>query len=189
MTAAFLSPHIITAKTTYNDEENAVSVQTNFIPVLWHIFPPLTTFSFGRRLFRDSLTQGSAAWTYTPGSPAGRLELSVYSPKPFDLTSPEDFTHTGGRANYFFNNRPGSTTGFAAGVQAWSYGLVLSGIDSCLTTEYSVSFVELALHLKASVEIGLRVIAYLLTAKWSGEKSAFSTTVGVGNRGVIMRFE
>ncbi|KIJ14593.1 hypothetical protein PAXINDRAFT_169736 [Paxillus involutus ATCC 200175] len=189
LTAAFLSPHIITAKTTYNDEENAVSVQTNFIPVLWHIFPPLTTFSFGRRLFRDSLTQGSAAWTYTPGSPAGRLELSVYSPKPFDLTSPEDFTHTGGRANYFFNNRPGSTTGFAAGVQAWSYGLVLSGIDSCLTTEYSVSFVELALHLKASVEIGLRGIAYLLTAKWSGEKSAFSTTVGVGNRGVIMRFE
>ncbi|KIJ61429.1 hypothetical protein HYDPIDRAFT_31300 [Hydnomerulius pinastri MD-312] len=189
LTAAFLRPHIVTAKTTYSDNENAVSLQTNFIPALWYLFPPLTTLSFGRRLFRDSLTQGSAAWTYTPASPAGRLELSVFTPKPFDLTSPEDFVHTGDRANYYSNNRPGSTTGFAAGVQTWSYGLVLSGIDSCITTEFSVSFVELALRLKASVEVGLRGAAYFLSAKWSGEKSAFSTGVGVGNKGVMLRFE
>ncbi|KAF9239280.1 hypothetical protein BU15DRAFT_62044 [Melanogaster broomeanus] len=187
LTAAFLHPHNISAKTTYQDDENAVSIQTHFFPAYWHSFPPLTTLSFGRRLFRDSLTQGSATWTYFPWSPAGRLQLDVYSPQPFDLTSLEDFTHTG--ANFSPDGRPGSTTGFATGQQAWAYGLVLSGLRSCITTEYSVFFEELALRLKASVEISLTGAVYLLTAKWSGDNSAFSTSVGVGNRGVIMRFE
>ncbi|KAH7882365.1 hypothetical protein F5I97DRAFT_1931555 [Phlebopus sp. FC_14] len=189
LTAAFLNPHIISAKTTYSDNENAIAIESTVIPAFWYIFPPLTTVSFGRRLFRDSLTQGSGTWTYTPGSPTGRLELSLYSPNPFDLTSPEDYAHTGPRADYNLNNGPGSTSGFAAGVRTWSYGLTLSGLDSCIKTEFSIFFIELAVRLKASIEVSLRGAAYFLTAKWTGERTAVATSVGVGNRGVLLRFE
>ncbi|KAI9460806.1 hypothetical protein HD554DRAFT_2176484 [Boletus coccyginus] len=189
LTAAFLKPHIITAATTYNDNDNAVVLRTGFIPVLWRTLPPFLTISIGRRLFRHSPTQGSATWTFTPGSPPGRLELQVHSSKPFDLTSPEEYTHGPDHAEPMFDNGPGSITGFGAGVGSWSYGMVLHGLESCFTVNYSVFLHELALRLKAGVEIGLPGAAYSISAKWSGKRSAFSTTAGVGNWGMFVRLE
>ncbi|KAI6158180.1 hypothetical protein BKA82DRAFT_288206 [Pisolithus tinctorius] len=176
LTAAFLNPHIITAKTTYSDNENAVSVQSNFIPAVWHFFPPVTTVSFARRLFRDSSTQGSVTWTYSPELPGGNLEFNVYSPREFDL----DESIFGG---------PGSTSGLTAGVRTWSYGLTLAGLNSCIKAEFSLLFNELSLRLKASAEVGFRNVAYIVSAKWIGHRSAFGTGVGLSTKGVILRFQ
>jgi len=164
-------------------------LRTGFIPALWRTLPPFFTISVGRRLFRHSPTQGSATWTFSPGSPPGRLELHVHSSKPFDLTLPEEYTQGPDPAEPMFDNGPGSITGFGAGVGSWSYGLVLHGLESCFTVNYSVFLHELALRLKAGVEIGFPGAAYSISAKWSGKKSAFSTTAGVGNWGVFVRLE
>lgn len=113
----------------------------------------------------------------------------MHSPKPFDLTLPEEYTQAPDPAEPMFDNGPGSITGFGAGVGSWSYGLVLHGLESCFTVNYSVFLHELALRLKAGVEIGLPGAAYSISAKWSGKRSAFSTTAGVGNWGVFVRLE
>ncbi|KAG6334910.1 hypothetical protein ID866_4181 [Astraeus odoratus] len=186
LTAAFLSPHIITAKTTYSDNENAVSVRATFIPAFWYLFPPVTTISFGRRLFRDSLTQGSASWTYSPQRPGGNLELSVFSPRQFDFGSVDDYVDATERAIF---SGPGSISGFGTGVRTWSYGLTLAGLNSCIKAEFSLFFHELSLRLKASAELGLRKIAYIVSAKWIGQRSAFGTGVGLSTEGVILRFQ
>lgn len=164
-------------------------MRTGFIPELWRTLPPFFTFSFGRRLFRHSPAQGSASWSFSPTSPIGRLELHLHSSKPFDLTLQEEYTSAPDPTEPFLNNGPGSITGFGAGVGSWSYGLVLHGLDSCFTVNYSVFLHELSLRLKAGVEIGLPGLAYSITAKWDGKRSNFSTTAGVGNWGVFMRFE
>ncbi|KAN0085953.1 protein of unknown function (DUF3395) domain containing protein [Tylopilus felleus] len=189
LTAGFLKPHIIAATTTYNDDDNAVVLRTGFIPALWRTLPPFLTISVGRRLFRHSPMQGSASWSFTPGSPIGRLELNVHSSKPFDVTLPEDYMQTPDPSEPMFDNGPGSITGFGAGIGSWSSGLVLHGLESCFTVNYSVFLHELALRLKAGVEIGLPGAAYSISAKWSGKRSAFSTTAGVGNWGVFVRLE
>ncbi|KAH0834869.1 hypothetical protein J3R83DRAFT_10498 [Lanmaoa asiatica] len=187
LTAGFLKPHIIAAATTYNDNDNAVVLRTGFVPSLWRTLPPFLTLSFGRRLFRHSPTQASVTWT--SGSPAGRLELHVHSSKPFDLTLPEEYTLAPDPAEPMFDNGPGSITGFGAGVRSWSYGLILHGLESCFTVNYSIFLHELALRLKAGVEIGLPGAAYSISATWNGKRSAFSTAAGVGNWGVFVRLE
>ncbi|KAG6379727.1 hypothetical protein JVT61DRAFT_10261 [Boletus reticuloceps] len=175
LTAGFLKPYVVAAATTYNDNDNAVVLRTGFVPTLWRALPPFLTLSVGRRLFRHSPTQGSATWTFSPGSPTSRLELHVHSSKPFDLTSPEEYTPAPGADEPMFDNGPGSITGFGAGVGSWSYGLVLHGLESCFTVNYSVFLHELALRLKAGVEIGFPGAAYSISAKWSGKRTAFST--------------
>ncbi|KAF8136952.1 hypothetical protein EV363DRAFT_1394542 [Boletus edulis] len=189
LTAGFLKPYIVAAATTYNDNDNAVVLRTGFVPTLWRSLPPFLTLSVGRRLFRHSPTQGSATWTFSPGSPTSRLELHVHSSKPFDLTSPEEYTPAPDAGEPMFDNGPGSITGFGAGVGSWSSGLVLHGLESCYTVNYSVFLHELALRLKAGVEIGFAGAAYSISAKWSGKRTAFSTTAGVGNWGVFVRLE
>lgn len=113
----------------------------------------------------------------------------MHSSKPFDLTLPDEYRQAPDPTEPMFDNGPGSITGFGAGVGSWSYGLVVHGIESCLTVNYSVFLHELALRLKASVEIGLPGLAYSISAKWNGKRSAFSTTAGVGNGGVFVRLE
>ncbi|KAG9311685.1 hypothetical protein JVU11DRAFT_7922 [Chiua virens] len=189
LTAAFLKPHIIAAATTYNDNDNAVSLRTGFVPALWRTVPPFLTLSVGRRLFRHSPTQASTTWTFSPGSPVGRLELHVHSSKPFDLTLPDEYTQSSEPGEPMFDNGPGSISGFGVGIGSWSCGLILHGIESCITVNYSVFLHELALRLKTGVEIGLPGVAYSLSAKWSGKRAAFSTTAGVGNWGVFVRLE
>ncbi|KAG8216501.1 hypothetical protein J3R82DRAFT_6617 [Butyriboletus roseoflavus] len=189
LTAGFLKPHIIAAATTYNDNNNAVVLRMGLVPSLWRTLPPFLTLSLGRRLFRHSPTQASATWTFSPGSPAGRLEWHVHSSKPFDLTLPEDYTQAPDPTEPMFDNGPGSITGFGAGVRSWSYGLILHGAESCFTVNYSFFLHELALRLKAGVEIGLPGAAYSISATWNGKRSAFSTSAGVGNWGVFVRFE
>jgi len=186
LTAAFLSPHVVTAKTAYSDHENVVAVKTTFIPALWYLFPPVTTFAFARRLFRDSLTQGSATWTYTPDWPGGVLELNVSSPREFNSASAGDYADA---AESSIFGGPGSTSGFATGVQMWSSGLTLAGLDSFIKAEYSLFFSELSLRLKASAEVGLKKVACIISAKWIGQQSAFGTGVGLSNEGVILRFQ
>ncbi|KAI6104396.1 hypothetical protein F5141DRAFT_1216932 [Pisolithus sp. B1] len=186
LTAAFLNPHIITAKTTYSDNENAVSVQTNFIPAVWYLFPPVTTVSFARRLFRNSLTQGSVTWTYAPELPGGNLEFNLYSPREFDFMSQDDHVEAMEEATF---GGPGSTSGLAAGVRTWSFGLTLAGLNSCIKAEFLLFFHELSLRLKARAEVGLRNIAYIVSAKWVGHRSAFGTGVGLSTKGVILRFQ
>ena len=186
LTAAFLSPHIITAKTAYADHENAVTVKSTFIPALWYLFPPVTTFAFARRLFRDSLTQGSATWTYTPDWPGGILDLRLSSPKEFNFAFAGDYTD---EADSSIFSGPGSINGFATGVQTWSSGITLASMDSSIKAEYSLFFSELSLRLKASAELGLRKAACIISAKWIGQQSAFGTGVGLSNEGVILRFQ
>lgn len=113
----------------------------------------------------------------------------MHSPRPFDLTLPDEYAQAPEPAEPMFANGPGSITGFGAGVGSWSYGIVLDGIESGFTLNYSVFLHELALRLKAGMEIGLRGPAYSISAKWSGKRSAFSTTAGVGNWGVFVRLE
>lgn len=113
----------------------------------------------------------------------------MHSSKPFDLTLPEEYTQAPDPAEPMFDNGPGSITGFGAGVRSWSYGLMLHGPQSCFTVNYSIFLHELALRLKAGVEIGLLGAAYSISATWNGKRSAFSTAAGVGNWGVFVRFE
>lgn len=113
----------------------------------------------------------------------------MHSSKPFDLTLPDEYKPAPDPGEPMFDNGPGSITGFGAGVGSWSCGLVFNALESCFTVNYSVSLHELALRLKAGVEIGLRGAAYSISAKWSGKRSAFSTTAGVGNWGVFVRLE
>ena len=128
------------------------------------------------------------SWTSSPGS-AGRLELHLHSSKPFDLTIPDEYRQAPGPTEPMLSNGPGSMSGFGAGVGSWSCGLILQGIESCFTVNYSVFLHELAVRLKAGVEIGLPGMAYSVSAKWNGKRSAFSTTAGVGNWGVFVRLE
>ncbi|KAL4068611.1 hypothetical protein V8B97DRAFT_2059551 [Scleroderma yunnanense] len=186
LTAAYLKPHIITAKTTYTDHENAVAVRANFIPALWYLFPPVTTIAFTRRLFRNSLTQGSAVWTYSPEWPGGSLELNVSSPTEFDFTSIDDYVDA--TESSIFGG-PGSISGFATGVGKWSCGLTLAGQYSCIKAQFSLFFRELSLRLKASAEVGIKHIGYIISAKWIGQKCAFGTGVGLTNEGVILKLQ
>jgi len=91
--------------------------------------------------------------------------------------------------NTDLTNRPGSVSGFGVGLQAWSYGFRLSGLLSCIKTEWTIWFFELSLALKASLEVGFRGLTYLVTATWTGTNAAISTGFGVSTEGLIMRFE
>jgi DnaJ family protein C protein 11 len=124
----------------------------NFIPAFWNIFPPHTTISFSRRLFRHASTVGSVGWIYSPIGMRS-LEVDIHSPQPFDFSSPEDYVHYTDRMDADFANRPGSVSGFGVGLQAWSYGFRLSGLHSCIKTEWTIWFLELSLSLKASLEL------------------------------------
>lgn len=84
---------------------------------------------------------------------------------------------------------PGSTSGLAAGVRTWSFGLTLAGLDSCIKAEFLLRFQELSLRLKASAEVGFRNVAYIVSAKWVGVRSAFGTGVGLSTKGVVLRFQ
>jgi hypothetical protein len=117
------------------------------------------------------------------------LEVDIHSPQPFDFSSPEDYVHYTDRMDADFANRPGSVSGFGVGLQAWSYGFRLSGLHSCIKTEWTIWFLELSLSLKASLELGFRGLVYLVTATWRGTSDAISISFGVSAEGLIMRFE
>jgi len=187
-TAGFLEPHLVVAKASYEDNENTLNCHVNFIPALWNLFPPASTISCSRRLFRHASTVGSVTWSFSPIT-MGSLEIGIHSPQPFDFSSPEDYVHYTDRIDTDFTNRPGSVNGLGVGLQAWSYGLQLSGLHSCIKTEWTIWFFELSLSLKAGLEIGFRGLAYLLTATWTGTSAAISTSFGVSTEGLIMRFE
>ncbi|KAJ8590065.1 DnaJ-domain-containing protein [Rhizopogon salebrosus TDB-379] len=187
-TVHLLDPHLVVAKASYEDNENTLNFHMNFIPAFWNIFPPHTTISFSRRLFRHASTVGSVGWIYSPIG-MGTLEVDIHSPQPFDFSSPEDYVHYTDRMDADFANRPGSVSGFGVGLQAWSYGFRLSGLHSCIKTEWTIWFLELSLSLKASLELGFRGLVYLVTATWRGTSDAISISFGVSAEGLIMRFE
>ncbi|KAI6006956.1 hypothetical protein EDD15DRAFT_2358022 [Pisolithus albus] len=104
----------------------------------------------------------------------------------FDLMSLDDHVEAMEESTY---GGPGSTSGLAAGVRTWSFGLTLAGLNSCIKAEFLLFFHELSLRLKASAEVGFRNVAYIVSAKWVGHRSAFGTGVGLSTRGVILRFQ
>lgn len=187
-TAHFLDPHLVVAKASYEDNDNTLNCRVHFIPAFWNLLPPASTVSFSRRLFRHASTVGSVAWTFSPLS-MGSFEFDIHSPQPFDFSSSENYVHYTDRMNADFTNKPGSASGFGVGLRAWSCGLQLSGLNSCIRTEWSIWFFELSLRLKAGLEIGFRQMAYLVTATWTNTNAAISTSFGVSTKGLIMRFE
>lgn len=187
-TAHFLDPHLVVAKASYEDNDNTLNCRVHFIPAFWNLLPPASTVSFSRRLFRHASTVGSVAWTFSPLS-MGSFEFDIHSPQPFDFSSPENYVHFTDRMNADFTNKPGSVSGFGVGLWAWSCGFQLSGLNSCIKTEWSIWFFELSLRFKAGLEIGFRQLAYLVTATWTNTNTAISTSFGVSTKGLIIRFE
>lgn len=187
-TAHFLEPHLVVAKASYEDNDNTLNCRVHFIPAFWNLLPPASTVSFSRRLFRHASTVGSVAWTFSPLS-MGSFEFDIHSPQPFDFSSPENYVRYTDRMNADFTNKPGSVSGFGVGLWAWSCGFQLSGINSCIKTEWTIWFFELSLRFKAGLEIGFRRLAYLVTGTWTNANAAISTSFGVSTEGLIMRFE
>ncbi|KAH7926250.1 DnaJ-domain-containing protein [Leucogyrophana mollusca] len=186
--AALFSPRILIARGTYSDNESTLSVATHFVPEYWYIFPPPTTVSYTRRLFRHSPTEGSITWNKT-GDQVGFIEINVHSPEPFDFTPSEDFVLKTDNMNADMDNQPGSISGFGVGAHSWSYGVTVAGLSSCLKAEWAVTFFELALQLKAGIELGFAGAAYMLTGVWTNQQGAIATSVGLSTQGVLMRLE
>ncbi|KAG1731597.1 uncharacterized protein EDB91DRAFT_711776 [Suillus paluster] len=187
-TAHLLDPHLVVAKASYEDNENTLNCRVHFIPALWNLLPPASTISFSRRLFRHASTVGTVAWTFSPLA-MGSFQFDIHSPQPFDFSSPENSVLHAERMNAEFTNKPGSASGFGVGLRTWSYGFQLSGVNSCIKTEWSIWFFELSLRLKAGIEIGFRGLAYLVTATWTSANTAISTSFGVSTGGLIIRLE
>ena len=178
---AVLYPHVL-LQTNYKDDETAVVIQARLSGIS-RLFPPPLMVSLSRRLFRDSLTEGTLSIDL---SPIPQVTINVMAPKPFDLTSeycdiseeiPNDVS------------KPGSVTGFGVGARYWAYALTLAGTRSNVKGEWGVTFSELALQVKLGLEFGLIGLGWMLTGTWEGKTSKVSACVGLASDEVFMRLE
>lgn len=171
---------MLTVKSSYSDEDIAAVVQTHIAPGVLPIFPLPVTASLSRRLFIDSLTEGSISIN-TGSQPS--VSLNVTSPTPFDFT----LRHQPGPK--LPREKAGSSSGFGIGSRYWSCGMALAGLSSHLKVELGLNFSEIASQAKVVIEYGFTGLALMLTGAWKGESSEITTSVGLNYQGVIMKLE
>ena len=188
-TTAILRPRLLNLRTTYRDNETEAFIQAHFSPSLLSLLftpsVPYTTLlpftaSVTRRLFLDSLTEGTIV---LQSGPRSNLSVNIISPTPFDFSS--DKAPPGANLRL----RGGSESGFAIGSCFWGCGATLSGINSALKLEAGLNFRELALQVKFGLEWTLEGMGFMLTSAWKGEESELATAVGLSTQAVYIKLE
>ncbi|KDQ22380.1 hypothetical protein PLEOSDRAFT_1109490 [Pleurotus ostreatus PC15] len=166
----------------YKDGENAVTVSTVLTPAWFLGSPPPVNVTLGRRLFPDSMAEGSIALNL--GSPA--LNISVFSPTPFDNTLDSQIPPQ--YMDEESSSQVMSISGLSRGVRYWSAGLVLDG-NPRLKGECGVRFAELGMQLKGGVECGFHGPAWFLGGNWSSETVEIDSTLNAGPQGVMYKLD
>jgi DnaJ family protein C protein 11 len=182
-TSTFLRPRTLLLQATYRGDDGVVVIQSR-ISADSRLFPPPLRVSLSRRLFRDSLTEGTLSFGL---GPQPHVTISVTTPTPFDLMSEfrdssEDLPNE--------VPLPGSASGFGVGADFGSYVMTLTGLSSTLRAEWGIALSELAMQVKVGLEVGLVIgFASMLTGTWTGKTSEISTSVGLAQDGVFLRLE
>ncbi|KAL0958160.1 hypothetical protein HGRIS_000326 [Hohenbuehelia grisea] len=168
-------------RTTYKDEESALTVTTYVGPQWLRLAPPPINIQYARRLFRKSLTEAALALHV---GPRPSVSLSIISPTPFDFSadpSPLQFEDDSA-------TKISSVSGLQQGARAWSWGFILDE-NPRLTGSWNLHLSELALGLKMGFELGALGLTWLVGGSWAYDSGEIDANLTVGQMGVILKFE
>ncbi|TFY60377.1 hypothetical protein EVG20_g7443 [Dentipellis fragilis] len=176
-TAALLSPRVVTLKSIYRNDEDALVVETTLSPT--RPFPPPLTAVYSRRLFPNSLTEGTLI---ARTGPTPSVTAALTFTDPFDMTEEAGFK--GPR-----NGRLGSLSGLGIGLRQSTFGVSLAGLQSAVYTEWSVAFAEIAAKAKVGASLGLLGLSWVLSGVWGDDERGVTTSVSVSASGVELKLD
>ncbi|KAJ7151154.1 hypothetical protein C8R46DRAFT_914405, partial [Mycena filopes] len=163
-----LYPYDISLKSEYENDHDAVTVQTTIIPGELVAVPPLF-ISASRKLFRR------------PDSVQGRLELDLgrHPQVSVALVSPEPLLR---KAHPEILRSLLPQTGFS-----WSYGFVLNEFDPKLVGGWGLTLLRLSLRLKLHLECGVDGLAWLFSGAWETDDTSVVASIRLSNAGVVLK--
>ncbi|KAA1476579.1 DnaJ-domain-containing protein [Dentipellis sp. KUC8613] len=176
-TAALMSPRVVTLKSTYRNDEDALVLETSLSST--RPFPPPLTAIYSRRLFPNSLTEGTLI---ARTGPTPSVTAALTFTDPFDMTEEADLK--GPR-----NERLGSPSGLGIGMRQSIFGVSLAGLQSAIYTEWSVAFAEIAAKAKVGASLGLLGLSWVLSGVWGNDERGVTTSVAVSASGVELKLD
>jgi DnaJ family protein C protein 11 len=184
-TTSLLRPNL-SLKAAYQDEASYFAVNTTTPPLnslASRLSLPTLNLNFSHRLFRDALTQGSLGMAIGP-HPAVNIEIT--KPTPFGLQARGSAYTDGGR----FPTGLGSDYGFGSGAHFWTCGLVMGPMGPTLRSEWGITFTEIAIQLKTSLQYGLATgLAWLWTSSWADDDTQLISNISLSAGGVVLYLE
>ncbi len=170
-----LNPFTATIETTYEDPDNALSLNTRLLLANPTHFPPVTV-SFSRKLFPSFPQRGSIT-----------LRASRNPSISFEYSSPPTLTITEGES--LPQQGPPTTSGLRYVLFDKTVGITFQQAVPVLLAEMGLSLVELSMRLKCSIHLGLAGLMLTLGANWHNETTEVTPALTFSSNAMILHLE